>query len=84
MKFTVNTLNNDILFTGTKQECMHFIKCSKLNRKEITIQKLEHKSIPSEEIPVEEIYNKPMPHATIPITEDNPPPIPLYKRIFTK
>jgi len=68
MKFTVQDKNNQILYTGTKQDCMHFIKRKKINRQEITIQKFD---------------DTPTPHVTIPVTSDTPPPTPgFFKRFF--
>jgi hypothetical protein len=68
MNFTVkNKSNDEILFAGTKQECMHFIKCRKYNRQEISIQELD----------AEPAY-----HTTIPVVEETPPPKPFFKRIF--
>lgn len=57
MIFTIQDLNNNILHTGTKQECMHFIKRNKLDRRELTVQT---------------INDKPTPHYTIPIIDEPP------------
>jgi len=67
MKLTVKDLNNNILFEGAKQECIHFIKLNKINRREITIQKLN---------------DKPTAHYTIPITQNTKIPDPFFKPNF--
>ena len=36
-KLTVHDLQGKKLFTGTKQDCMHFIKCRKLDHREVSI-----------------------------------------------
>ena len=68
MKFTVKDLQNQILFTGTKQDCMHFIKRRTYNRQEITVQKFD---------------DTPVAHYTVPVTAEAAPPKPLWKRIFS-
>jgi len=67
MKFTVFNLKNDSLFTGTKQECMRFIKREKLNRRYITIEKQS---------------DTPSPHYTIPVTEESLPKKDFFRRTF--
>lgn len=62
-----NKKTDEVLYTGTKQECMHFLKVRKLNRQDITIEKFD--STPS--------Y-----HTAVPVTEDAPVKTPLFKRIF--
>lgn len=37
MMLTVYNLKKEVLYTGTKQDCMHFIKRHKYNRDEISI-----------------------------------------------
>jgi len=69
MKLTVKDLNNNILFTGAKQECIHFIKLNKLNRREVTIEKLN---------------DNPAPHYTIPITDDTELPQMFDKKIYER
>jgi len=42
MKLQVkNKNNNEILFTGTKQDCMHFIKRRAIDRHEIKIESVK-------------------------------------------
>lgn len=69
MNFVVKDLNNTILFTGTKQDCMHFIKRRHLNRLEISVSSLD----------AEPAY-----HTTSPVVEDVPPPKPFFKRLFSR
>jgi len=76
MKFTVYNKKDIPLFTGTKQECMHFIKREKLNRREITIED------PALKIKVQN--KEPAPHYTIPITAEIPPPKSFLTRIFSR
>ncbi len=66
MNFVLKDKNDQTLMTGTKQECMHFIKLNRLNRREVTIEITENK--------------KPAVHYTVPITKDKIKP--FYKRIF--
>lgn len=70
MKFTLkNKVTQEVLCIGTKQECMHFIKCRKLNRDEVYF---------------ETNNEEPAYHTTVPITEDDPPKkIPFFKRMFS-
>ncbi len=68
MTFTLKDLNGNILHTGTKQDCMHFMKAQKFNRANITIQKLD---------------SKPAPHYTVPITAEEAPPKSWIKRVFS-
>jgi len=76
MNFTLTDKNNTVLFNGSKQECMHFIKRRALNRTEITLQ-------------LSEDY-KPSVHYTVPIESMEPTNSkgartkPFYKRIFGK
>lgn len=67
MTFTVKDKQSNILFTGTKQDCVHFIKRKKFNRQEISIQTLD---------------NKPAVHYTVPITATEGPPKNWFKRNF--
>jgi hypothetical protein len=70
MNFTVkNKVSDEVLFTGTKQDCMHFIKRRCLNRQEISVQTLN----------AEPAY-----HTTSPVVEDAPPPKPFFKRLFNR
>jgi hypothetical protein len=69
MKFTVKDKNNKKIYTGTKQECMHFIKRRAYSRQEITL---------------EEFDDTPAPHYTVPVTAESPPPTKsFFKRIFS-
>ena len=68
MTFTLKDKNNKKLFTGTKQECMHFIKCRKYSRHEVTL---------------EPHPNTTKPHYTVPVTsEPTPKKAGFFKRIF--
>ena len=68
MNFVLKNRLGEELFVGTKQECMHFIKCRKYNRQEVTLDKLD---------------NKPAYHNTSMVVEDTPPPKkPFFKRFF--
>lgn len=69
MKFTLKDKNNNTLFTGTKQECMHFIKCRKLNRQEIKLESFK--------------TDEPAVHYTSPIEEVAQIKKPFYKRLFS-
>lgn len=71
MKFTLKDKATDkILCTGTKQECMHFLKVRRYNRNEVyfeTDNKIETF------------------HTTVPVVKETPPPKPNFlKRIFTR
>lgn len=67
MIFTLKDLNNNILCTGTRQECKYFMKLNKYSAQTTILERFS---------------NKPAPHYTIPITEDSPPPKNIFKRIF--
>jgi hypothetical protein len=69
MNFIVKDKNNNTLCTGTKQDCMHFIKRRGLNRQEVTINTFD---------------TKPAPHYTVPVTSELPEPKGFFKRIFTR
>jgi len=68
MTFVLKDKNNQTLFTGTKQDCMHFIKRRALNRSEITLESVKD--------------TQPAPHYTIPVTADPQPKKGWIKRIF--
>jgi len=71
MKFTLKDKNNEVFFTGTKQECRHFLKCRRLSRHEFTMQ-----AAPTIE---------PAIHYTVPQSvEPEEKTIPFYKRMFVK
>jgi hypothetical protein len=71
MILTVYDNNNNKLFTGTKQDCMHFIKRKNLNRTQIKISSDK----PTPKVP-ECTYA-----TTAPVT---PQPEGFFKRIFKK
>lgn len=76
MNFTLTDKNNAVLFNGSKQECMHFIKRRALNRAEITLQLSEdHKPSAHYTVPIEPIEE---PHSKGAVRK------PFYKRIFSK
>lgn len=64
-----NKATGEKLHTGTKQECMHFIKCRKYNRHDIVLEPLD---------------NEPTYHNTSMVTEEEPPKKPFFKRLFSK
>jgi hypothetical protein len=70
MNFTLKDNNNKTLFTGTKQDCMHFIKRRALDRQSINFEPLGN--------------SEPAPHYTVPIVNADQPKKGLFKRIFTK
>lgn len=65
----INKKDGALLTTGSKQELMHFIKCRKLDRLAVTIEKFD---------------DEPSYHTTVPITEDTPPKPGFFKRVFGK
>ena len=71
MKFAIkNKEDGRILYTGTKQECMHHIKRNRLDRQTISLDIFD---------------NKPTYHTTVPVVEDKEPPKqPFFKRLFSK
>jgi len=72
MTFVLKDKNNQTLFTGTKQDCMHFIKRRALNRSEITLESVKG--------------TQPALHYTVPQDQDEPntkgKKVNWYKRIF--
>ena len=68
MKMQLKNKNTDeVLYTGTKQQCMHFLKCRKLDRQAVELTVLD---------------NTPSYHTAVPVTEDAPVKTPFFKRIF--
>ena len=70
MKFTLIDNNNVEIFTGTKQECRHYLKCRKLSRHSFTMQAAK--------------TSEPVVHYTVPVAEIQENITPFYKRIFKK
>jgi len=69
MNFEIKSPDGDILFAGTKQDCMHYIKRQALQRGEFQLVTQD---------------NKPAVHYTVPVTEDAPPPKGFFKRIYDR
>lgn len=54
MLLNVYNLKEEVLFTGTKQDCMHFIKSRKLKRNEISIKSSDSSHMgPEDALPIE-------------------------------
>jgi hypothetical protein len=72
MIFSIIHKNGDKLFTGTKNDCMHYIKCRKLDKTLISIKAFPVKLNTVEE----EVYS------TTSIPDQKSPS--FFKRMFTK
>ena len=66
MKFKLTY--QDTTYVGTKQECMHYIKCRKFPRAEVLLEKVKD-SAPTE-------------HYTVPVTAEVAKKKSFFKRMF--
>ena len=73
MILSVYNKNKEALYTGTKQDCLHYIRRERLSRRDVSI------AVPEAKAPLE--AKEPTPYAT---TSFENPPEGFFKRIFKK